>query len=106
MLCESYYNEVDSVQEHTCEHGKEFCYVYPKVKSQSGRDVGHCCPLPSRTAQNFSLISPFLLHDDNATCPDMSDVPADAPAPADKIRTCPYDTHECIFTEYITMSKR
>lgn len=86
--------------EHTCDKDKEFCFIHPKEKTETGSFVGHCCPKPPQDT-SVTLVCPYAASN-NGTCPDLSNFPADAPIPEGKQRTCSYVTSDCIhqFQQY------
>jgi len=89
------YSVEDAEANHTCDHKKEFCYTHPNVKDFEGRLVGHCCTKPPKGQKSVKLVCPYDITD-NGTCPDTSQIPADAPAPEHLIRTCSYTASDCV----------
>lgn len=94
QTCEKVFDPVATVETSNCPDS-HFCFTPPQTRTKSGKDAGHCCPVPpagSTMKPVCPLESPLL----SGICPDEYGVLAEINSPVAKIRTCPYATHECV----------
>lgn len=103
--CTWRFDQTGGREVHSCGNG-QFCHVHPKTQTATGdlEYVGHCCPNPPNNVP-VTVLCPLTVNEPGGTCPDMTGVPADMAVTGSQLRTCPYDTHDCVQYERVNLRR-